>query len=380
MIRFLADEEKGRSKELYQHAFPKDSEEFLKYYFTVKTEKNRIIADEEDGKIVSMANFNPYSIVYYTQRLDLDYIVAVATDEKYRRQGRMGRILRAGFDVMYRERKPFTYLKPANKDYYLPFGFGYISEVWETKPKKGVELKVITLTPDLVSEEDLKVYQNILGDEYFHEKQIHPSAIPMSRKSLGFGGGVFDAQILGFQREWLHSGVDVYTYRTQEYLNQLYQMLGTDAGEICLYFDEKSNVAGVHIYWNLENTESLEFLGDLNYFDMKPTGKPDKMARIIHLEEFVQVLHLKQDSVKQMETVKFRIRDDMISENNGTFLWHLNREFSYIEKLEKEDRLEVFEVEIGDFVSWAFGQKELDGGYIFEDIQRLHTTMINEEV
>lgn len=380
MIRFLAEDEKWRSKELYRQAFSDDSKEFLAYYFQRKTANNRIIVDEEDGKILSMANLNPYSMVFYSQRQILDYVVAVATDERYRRQGRMRAVLEMAFEEMYKERKPFTYLKPANKEYYLPFGFGFISENWETRPKEEVTLKTIILTSDKISEETRKEYAMVLGESYFQIQGISQFHLSGARVNMGFGGGLFDVQILEFWSEWLHSNVDVYTYRTQAYLEDLFQMLGADKGEVCLYFDMQNRLVGVHIYWRLEQMESLEFLGDLAYFDMISTKKADKMARIIHLEEFVQVFHLKQDSAKQMETLKFRVKDEIIKENNGTFLWHLNREFSYIERLENEDSLDVFEVDIGDFVSWAFGQKVLDGGYILDDIQRLHTVMINEEV
>ncbi len=378
MIRLLTGDEKQRSKALYSHAFPEDSETFLEYYFKIKTADNRIIADEEDGEIVSMANLNPYSVVFCGRRAELDYIIAVATHANYRRQGRMRGVLASAFDVMYREGKPFTYLKPANKDYYLPFGFGFISEVWETRPKEGSDLKKIILTADLRNDAGMGQYAAILGKDFVDELNNDFFAASMSERSPGFGEGLFDARILEFQRKWLASNADVYCDRTQEYLNGLYHMLGTDGGEIGLYFDKENRLAGVEIYWS--TGESIEFLGDPEYFDRIRTGKPDKMARIIHLEEFVQVLHLKPDSLKQIETMKFRIRDEMIPENNGTFLWHLNREFSYIEKLEHEDRLEVFEVGIGDFISWAFGQKELDGGYVFEDIQRLHPAEIHEEV
>lgn len=378
MIRFLNDNEKRRSKELYQHSFPEDSERFLEYYFGVKTVNNRIMVDEVDGEIVSMANLNPYTVVFYNQRRELDYIIAVATHEKYRRQGRMRGLLKEIFDVLYEERKPFTYLKPANKDYYLPFGFAYISEVWETVAKE--ELKEIHLDAKPCDEEMIREYSDVLGEDYFSEQGISLSLMDEGRKLLGFGSGLFDEWILEFQNAWLHANADVYCYRSKEYLSDLYQRLGTDLGKITLYFTQDNVLAGVKVYWDLEQKEILEFLGDLQYFDMVSTKQPDKMARIIHLEEFVQVLRLKPDSPKHIETVKFRIKDDMIAENNGTYLWHLNREFSYTEKLEHEDKVGLFEVGIDDFVAWAFGQKELNDGYLFENIERLHTAMINEEV
>ena len=42
VIRYLEDGEKGKSRSLWEEAFPEDSREFDDYYFKEKTRDNRI--------------------------------------------------------------------------------------------------------------------------------------------------------------------------------------------------------------------------------------------------------------------------------------------------------------------------------------------------
>ena len=52
MIRYLEQEEKGRTKELWKEAFSEDSLSFVDYYYEEKMKDNRVMVFEREGQIV----------------------------------------------------------------------------------------------------------------------------------------------------------------------------------------------------------------------------------------------------------------------------------------------------------------------------------------
>ena len=60
MIRYLGDNEKGKSEELYRAAFPEDKDAFVEYYYSYVIKDNKILVLEQDDKICSMLHLNPY--------------------------------------------------------------------------------------------------------------------------------------------------------------------------------------------------------------------------------------------------------------------------------------------------------------------------------
>ena len=59
MIRYLGDNEKGKSEELYRAAFPEDKDAFVEYYYSYVIKDNKILVLEQDDKICSMLHLNP---------------------------------------------------------------------------------------------------------------------------------------------------------------------------------------------------------------------------------------------------------------------------------------------------------------------------------
>ena len=88
-LRKLRQEEHIRTRKLWEEIFTEDTPEFLDYYYSVKTKGNEIYVIEEDDKIVSMLHLNPYQMRIGEKRYQTHYIVAVATDERYRKRGYM---------------------------------------------------------------------------------------------------------------------------------------------------------------------------------------------------------------------------------------------------------------------------------------------------
>lgn len=127
-IRKLRQEEHIRTRQLWEKIFTEDTPEFLDYYYSVKTSDNEIYAIEDSGEIVSMIHLNPYQMRVKDKVYQTHYIVAVATDERYRHQGLMRQLLNHTLQIMADRGEPFTFLMPANEAIYKPFGFEFIYE------------------------------------------------------------------------------------------------------------------------------------------------------------------------------------------------------------------------------------------------------------
>lgn len=129
-IRILTGiEEKQAARKLYEEAFPQDSPAFVDYYFADKCKDNVItVLESDDGKILSMAHLNPYRLMFCGREVPAYYIVAVATEEKFRHKGMMTRVLEASFDFMKAQGVPFSWLVPMKEKIYRPFGFETICD------------------------------------------------------------------------------------------------------------------------------------------------------------------------------------------------------------------------------------------------------------
>lgn len=114
---------KRESRALWEAVFKEDTQQFLDYYDAYVADHNKIYVDEDNGKTVAMLHRNPYQICMGDMHANASYIVAVATREECRHQGRMKRLLLEAFADSFREGEPFVYLMPASEKIYLPFGF-----------------------------------------------------------------------------------------------------------------------------------------------------------------------------------------------------------------------------------------------------------------
>lgn len=127
-VRYLSQEEKERSRSLWEECFPEDSARFLDYYYREKCRDNRILVLEEEpgGRILSMVHQNPYLVRMPGGEYSLDYLVGVATAADRRHRGYMRTLLKAVMQEENRRRMPFSFLMPANPRIYEPFDFVYV--------------------------------------------------------------------------------------------------------------------------------------------------------------------------------------------------------------------------------------------------------------
>ena len=79
----------------------------------------------DENLVKGMLHLNPYTLHVKGQPAEAKYIVGVATDEEYRRQGVMRELLVKTFQELRSRGELFTYLMPADENYYLPFDFRF---------------------------------------------------------------------------------------------------------------------------------------------------------------------------------------------------------------------------------------------------------------
>ncbi len=276
MIRYLKDNEKGKSEALYRAAFPEDKDAFVEYYYSYVTRDNKILVLEQEGEISSMLHLNPYRLSVNGTEVDAYYYVAVATKADCRHQGMMRKLLYKSLNDIHAEGHPFTYLMPANRAIYEPFDFRIVYQ------QKKVELP---LEPQMANEKMAEMF-------------------------------------------------DVYTLRDDWYVEKMLEEERVCAGD-----------------------PPFEIV-------------PYIMTRITHVERMLSLLR----SSKPLKVI-LNVRDEMIAENNGQFLWEITEESSMCRKLtDEEPEISVSVAELTEFV---FGKRNIIG---LENVKVLSRICINEAV
>ena len=85
-------------KSLWHRAFG-DTKQYMDYYFAQKAPASRLYTDYEGVELASMMFFTPYEICFRGKLMTAEYIVGVATEEKYRRQGRMAHLMKQAIEM-----------------------------------------------------------------------------------------------------------------------------------------------------------------------------------------------------------------------------------------------------------------------------------------
>lgn len=130
-IQYDGKDNKEAIRALWQFAFH-DPAPFADYYFQWIYPKNQVIIAKQEDRICSMLHLNPYRWIWNSGRqrriMTLHYIVGVATETEYRRQGLMRSCMERALQDLAAAKEPFTYLMPARKEYYEPFQFVMLTE------------------------------------------------------------------------------------------------------------------------------------------------------------------------------------------------------------------------------------------------------------
>lgn len=309
MIRYLEQEEKILTKPLYQEAFFEDSAGFVKYYYSEKIKDNRILADIEES-VKSMIMLNPYNISVFNKKYYLDYIVAVATKTEYKRQGYMRRLLDKTLIDMNEIKVPFTYLIPANKDYYLPFDFSFVARKNE--------------------------YNVDLSD---YKKSV------INGVKLDIGAA---EKILDFINTEVSKSNDVYTYRDIRYFERELKEIASENGFINIYLDGDDIVA-YESFWGIEKVELKERIVSSD-IATREYGKENIMVRITDVAELLSNFR----AGKNIDII-VKINDNIIESQNAFFRIEMGKDFAKIGKIVNTEGGAFVEFAIADFTAWIFG-------------------------
>lgn len=254
-LRYADDEEKQLCRILWHEAFPDDSVPFADYYYQEKVKDNRILIKAEEGRLVSMAQLNPYTFVCRDRQWPIDYIVGVATARDSRHRGHMRSILEKMLGDMNRNGVPFTFLMPADEAIYRPFQFAFIYR----QPKF-----------QLTEEAELRLNRK-----------------PCSSRE--------DAvQAAAFMDQWLKERFEAYCLRDEAYVSRLMKELASEDGILEFLLREENGeekLSGLHGEWGLEKREErLLYAEDGLVSREKEKEKPAIMARVTNVEAFFQMI------------------------------------------------------------------------------------------
>ena len=314
-IRYLQNEEKQKSRELYECCFPEDSRQFVDYYYKEKCWDNAIWVAEEQGRIVSMIHENPFTVSLCGHPVPVHYVVAVATLPEYRRQGLMRTLLERMLRNASRRGEPFSFLMPANPAYYEPFGYRY----WNSQ----IEWKMEEAMTDRMKE--------ICTNWNFGDS----GCAPLSK----YGA----EQLAAFANDVLDRNFDLYVRRDRAYYERLRLEQQSEQGDVIVMRDEDGTCVGCFCFDREDGISIREPILRQNAEERKHALM---MGRIVNLEQFVKSLHFPEPFE---ETIC--ITDDIIPENNGCFRFQIEKGQSTAARAETHDTARTMDIaEFGQFL------------------------------
>lgn len=317
-----------------------DNDTYMEYYFTEKVKDNRILTLYEKQKLTSMLHLNPFLLYINGVKIEANYIVGVATSPDFRNQGRMRILMLDAMKEMYEKKQCLAYLMPAAAKIYKPYDFKYIY----VQDRLAMELETQE-SDNILQAASLRPKNRINTVELY-------SLNDMDEKEL--------KKVAAFANRKLKENFDVFTVRSKDYYSRLCKEMKAAGGEV-LTFYRSGRLIGVVSYMmeqdSVEITESIikkeytkqlverlftwlskekeenlkvtflesHFLDDqelrICYPELTKKQQAIIMARIIHLQEFLNLFSTSREFTRVIE-----VKDNIIEENNGVwkFTFHPN--------------------------------------------------------
>lgn len=315
MIRYLEQEEKGRTIDLWREAFHEE-ESFIDYYYKEKTKDNRVLVFEREGQILSMLHRNSYCLWLRGAECSCDYIVGVATAVSERGKGRMRSLILSVLRDMQEEKMPFTFLMPARESLYRPYDFRFIYDQprWVLRYNKYI-------------------------------------------KRVPYKAGTMSEDLAQWQNAWLKHNYDVFAIRDEAYMERMDKELASEDGEIRLIYDDDWFV-GMESEWGLKERE-MRYLYTGEKYRSEVGTKPAIMARIVCLPEFMKYIRLKEECPYEKLLLEIGVNDLFIPQNQGAWIWKITKngsEFIQESRFISKGKMAVFT--IAELTEWLFGYKQ----------------------
>lgn len=373
-LRKLEINEHGRTRTLWEKVFAEDSREFLDYYYFIKTRDNQIYVIEEDGGVRSMLQLNPYLLQVEDRQFPCNYIIAVATEENYRKRGYMGELLRKAMQDMYARKEPFTFLMPAAEAIYTPYDFRFVYAQNQCESMGTDSAAELELTDaGMRDAADMAAFFN----QYFAEKY----QVCAVRDETYYQTMIFEQQSENGGVKLIKEGQDIkgmFAYASEENVVEIREPLYLDEYEAqfqkAVRDLRSGRVVPVKIY-ACRNGEHVKKV-------------PIIMVRILHLETFLSAVKVKEG---ERLSCSFAVLDSIITKNSRVWKLTGGQDSRDVQVSETEDSEGV--LTISALTSFLFGYKTVDEirgeegviipgqlGNELNKIQALKQTFLNEIV
>ena len=296
-----------------------DPVSYADFYFNEVYGKNEVLLNQEtqadDDIVKGMLHLNPYTLHVKGQPTKAKYIVGVATDEEYRRQGVMRELLEKTFRELRSRGELFTYLMPADENYYLPFDFRfgmaqveqeleYLPELRKESEKQAEDTEQYIFKTELSNEEleALVAQENVIKDTLFDIfTEVSVSYIRRMEKEVESDYGqvlyVFDGE----------SYVGRAAVGAEDSYFVLSQVFCADASkrdnfleQVILYCEEKYHYNRYQLVLDPSWKDVTTKIGLYKSFRFMPAKRVKKiMFRLLNIEELAKVLQSKTGNLKE---------------------------------------------------------------------------------
>ena len=240
---------------------------------------------------------------------------------------------------MYNEKKPFTFLLPADKAYYEPFDFNFISDYYQIEIDEN---------------------KNIVGKLYEDK---------------------YKDELIDFMKDYFEKNYQLYCIRDASYIDVLIEELKSEDGFAELLYADKK-IVGYKLIWGLEKKEVRAFVLEKEYRKAFVKKKEAYMARIVNLKEFMKNISIKKTYKQDELSLYIKVNDDIIKENNACFIWKLGKGGSSIEELSEKEAYshKLTELDIKNLSSYLLGYGTVYDAQLGDYVERVGSVYIDEVV
>ena len=360
MEREVTQQERQQSRKLWEEVFSEDTKEFLDYYYEA-WEKNVILGSFQEERLVSMIHLNPYQLCLKSEEFASNYLVAVATKEMYRHQGRMARLLKQALEKARDQACPFVFLMPAKEEIYRPFDFVTVYErkdYWINKEvlQQAVEYKgenvavssiyIEEITEDISEDskkhsliELTKFSQNELRKSYhLYAKRDEAYYRRILKEQKSQQGGIYLARYIDTKR------LCGYCFFTKEEDLQLREL-------VC---EENLEIEMLKSIWEACGlSKEMKLCGGEIAEDMLVVSSvfPCIMVRVTEVSRLAEVIPVKAEARQWIEKhPRIKVLDSYFEENQGIYKLTVQKQGeNYFVKAQKLQNLKDTESNLPTF-------------------------------
>ena len=341
-LRILTRDQVAETKPLWDRVFPEDVPYFSDYYYNYRAQDNLAYVISEDEDIRSMLHLSTYKMQVQGNKVcDADYIIGVGTDPDYADADLMDRLMERVLRDMYRNERPFTYVRSRGRTDFARYGFHYIYDrvEWQLNDKYVV--------PQML--------------DYVSQMNLHTGFWPHQYASLRLSAchSAHMGELANFVNNKLSMSSDVFVQRDEAYFERLKKEMKSESGNLFTFHDN-GRLIGYFACRIIDGTPIVEeaiVTPEMLQMDMLNRSlerMPSVLGRIVNLQAMLELIRLKGQYDDDCSVV-LEIRDDIIPENNGVFGVDFASGGSRLRHTEEAAQASV---SIEDLTAFFFGYKD----------------------